>query len=239
MSHIPWGSLFWLGRKLGNARQERRGKIHTSSVRFDNAGRAGPQDVPPREVEDLQNPVFCSCFGLQSTIKTLGYIQLILIVFGTLIAGVATALLTTGDHPQAWYFIAVTCGFVVQLWLAGLFSAAALLHVKGVKERKRGYLRVWLLLNISGLLTSIIVHLVAALQILQGDYFTNHAHYGMLFQALVFHVSWGAFALLVRKMEKLQRDGEEGNASSESMCGQGVHRTKVPIQGVCNVMGSV
>lgn len=118
----------------------------------------------PVEVNDPQNPAICNCLGLQSAIKTFGYVQLVLLVLGTLTAGVGTALLTTADHP--WYSISVVA-CVVLLWVAGLFIAAALGLVKGVRERRRGFLRIWLVLNISGLVTSIIVHSIAATAVIK------------------------------------------------------------------------
>eukprot|EP00090_Calanus_glacialis_P017780 TRINITY_DN27598_c0_g1_i1.p1 TRINITY_DN27598_c0_g1~~TRINITY_DN27598_c0_g1_i1.p1 ORF type:complete len:245 (-),score=67.15 TRINITY_DN27598_c0_g1_i1:130-798(-) len=206
MSHIPWISLISLGLKLRDGRQERRGQ--TTFVRFENQNQEGQLAPPLVEVNDPQNPVFCLCLGLQSTIKTLGYAQLVLLVLGTLIAGVATALLTTADHP--WYNISVIgAAFVMLLWVAGLFIAAALVLVKGVRERRRGFLRIWLVLNISGLVTSIILHSIAATAVLQTDYYSQHALYGMIIQSLVCHVSWCCFVMLVGKLDRLLREGEK------------------------------
>lgn len=221
VSHVL-GAL--IGRAIRDAKPERRGQ--TTFVRFENQDQVGQLAQSPVEVEDPQNPTCCSCFGLKSTIKTFCYVQIVLLVLGVLSAGLAIVLLTTGDGIHPWYHLPVAgAAYVVLLWVSGLYITAAVLLVRGVNRANRGLLRVWMWLNISGLVTSIILHSLAATVVFQAEYYSHHAILGMMIQTLVCHVIWVGFVVLVGKLNRLMKDGDACQTRTEQ---RSMHMSGLP-----------
>eukprot|EP00092_Neocalanus_flemingeri_P005501 GFUD01005931.1.p1 GENE.GFUD01005931.1~~GFUD01005931.1.p1 ORF type:complete len:302 (+),score=59.33 GFUD01005931.1:88-906(+) len=226
-----------MGRAIRDAKQERRpGSFNTAQttfVRFENQNQEftgetiTPVQLTAIEVDDPQNPTFCSCFGLKSTIRTLAYIQILLTgAFLTTCLVMITS--TTSDYidsrdPQLvhsswydtpyWYYsywsvAAAAC--VVLLWVSGLFIVAACLLVTGVKWGKQGDLDIWLGLNISGLVTSTVIHSLAVTVLFLNEDNSPYSRYaipGMLY-TLTWHAVWTGFAVLVVRLRNLVKDKE-------------------------------
>ena len=160
MSHFAGhvlGSL--IAKAIRDSKPERR-VSSTTFVRFGNqdqeAGYVGPEKVSPLEVEDPLNPICCSCFGLKSTIRTLGYVQLVLASLGFaallyMISNHVDSELSSSINHSFYYWPALAGGYAVLLWVSWLYIIAAVLLVQGVKWGKKGYLDLWMVLNISGL----------------------------------------------------------------------------------------